>query len=346
MQSQQKRSGLPRDRFRGYTPRPVAHSSRHLDGELKSAPSSAKSVIGEQPNKQVNMASGRGARKSKILVSSSLVGNDVRVAKKQKRINSGRSLETAVSFSAKTDSPKEIPKDIPPLPKPKRKKFKVRKNHAFIALAVIVAFTVIVANVQSYMTNKTIQEQVAVAQGHNNGDDESGVTNSSGDVDETPISESSYRNYTVSPDIPKYIKISKLGVDAKVLTLGLGEDREIQSPRNIYNAGWYDGSNKPGEKGAVFIDGHVSGPSSPGIFYNLKNLNSGDVITVINGDGSEHSYEVVAKESVGAGNIDMDKVLRSYDVDKQGLNLMTCNGDFNWSEQSFAERQIVYSVKI
>ena len=118
----------------------------------------------------------------------------------------------------------------------------------------------------------------------------------------------------------------------------------MQAPKSTFDVGWYDGSSKPGEPGAMFIDGHVSGPKNRGIFYDIKKLKKGDVVEIERGDGLKLEFKVVAVEKYDANNVDMNKALRSYDPSKQGLNLMTCAGQFLPKEQTFNQRVVVYTV--
>ena len=66
-------------------------------------------------------------------------------------------------------------------------------------------------------------------------------------------------SYTVAPDLPKYISIPSISVtNARVIRLGYLANGQITTPDNIYDTGWYENSSKPGQKGAMFIFGHVS----------------------------------------------------------------------------------------
>jgi LPXTG-site transpeptidase (sortase) family protein len=162
--------------------------------------------------------------------------------------------------------------------------------------------------------------------------------------DETPVTAQARSSYVVAPDMPKLLRIPVLGVEARVKRVSVNANNVIQAPGSIFDVGWYDGSAKPGENGATFIDGHVSGWAEHGVFYDIKNLKEGDEISVERGDGQTFKYRVVAVEYFDANNVDMNKTLRSYVSGKQGLNLMTCTGRFNNSQQQYEQRVVVYSV--
>ena len=64
----------------------------------------------------------------------------------------------------------------------------------------------------------------------------------------------------------------------------------MQAPINVFDAGWYTGSVRPGQKGASIIVGHVSGPTRHGIFEKLSQLKNGDSITIGNGAGNVFNF--------------------------------------------------------
>lgn len=127
--------------------------------------------------------------------------------------------------------------------------------------------------------------------------------------------------------------------------MGIARDGSIQTPQGIYDTGWYTGASKPGQKGAVFIDGHVSGPNKPGVFKNLGKLKTGDVIELETGNTTVFRYTVTHTETVSYRGVDMRKVLSPYGDSVEGLNLMTCTGRFSTAAHTFESRIIVYATR-
>lgn len=157
-------------------------------------------------------------------------------------------------------------------------------------------------------------------------------------------SQQEIQTYSVSPSSPKYISIPSIGVDdSRVIKLGTLSNNQIASPRNIYDAGWYSSSARPGQKGAVFIYGHVSSWQAAGIFHNLKKLKPGDRIIITRGDGQKFTYEVKATKTYDAKQVNMDEVLKPIDPNKPGLNLMTCSGHIIKGTSEFSERLVVFT---
>lgn len=192
--------------------------------------------------------------------------------------------------------------------------------------------------IRGYNTNQEVEAQVQQVSAQI---DQGGGGPS--DVSETPPTED-INAYQVAPDMPRFIEIESLGVKARVRRMGVTTDNAIQAPSNVFDAGWYDGSAKPGQNGAAFIDGHVSGYTQNGVFYDIKNLEAGATVTVEMGNGDRFTYKVVGKEVFNADKVDMSKVLASAEPGKAGLNLMTCTGPFDSANEAYTERVVVYTV--
>jgi len=150
--------------------------------------------------------------------------------------------------------------------------------------------------------------------------------------------------YTVPATDPRYIAISSIGVgNTPVEELGLLKDGSIATPNNIYETGWYGGSAKPGQPGAMFIYGHVSSWTADGVFYNLKKLVPGDTVTVTRGDNQQFTYKVITSKVYPYNNVDMKAVLSPVQASIPGLNLMTCTGKVISGTSEFNERLVVFT---
>jgi LPXTG-site transpeptidase (sortase) family protein len=154
-------------------------------------------------------------------------------------------------------------------------------------------------------------------------------------------------SYAVPPTDPKYINIPAIGVaKTRIIQLGLLSNGSIAVPDNIYDTGWYNGSAKPGQNGAMFIYGHVSSWTANGVFYNLKKLKPGDTITVIRGDNTSYTYQVMQTRVYAYNAVPMNIVLAPVDSSKPGLNLMTCTGQIIKGTSEFNQRLVVYASLI
>lgn len=175
-------------------------------------------------------------------------------------------------------------------------------------------------------------------------------------VDETPITEEKKAEYQVPADHPRYISIPDLGINnARVVQLGLVRGTsQLDAPVSIYDAGWYTKSIKPGNgSGAMLMDGHNGGPNYGGIFEKLGKLNVGTKIIIERGDGQKFTYEVkdnrqmLVEEINQADNkFGMSTMLNSIDPTKEGLNIITCVGDWLQDSQTFNSRVMLRAVRI
>lgn len=190
-------------------------------------------------------------------------------------------------------------------------------------------------------TNKQVAAQVAGAEGvfgSEEGDAEP--------PDESDVPLAAVSGHLVSPDMPKTIEIKKLSVFSRVRRVGILKNGELAVPGNIFDSGWYEGSSKPGAGGAVLMVGHVHGPTKPGAFAGLKNLEKDDVITITRGDGKEFNYRVVTKEQVAKDKVDMVSALLPVTPGRQGLNIITCGGKYLPATQEYADRVVIYAEQI
>lgn len=169
------------------------------------------------------------------------------------------------------------------------------------------------------------------------------------EVDETPVTEEEVAEYTVPADRPRYLSIPTLGVyNARVITVGLTASKQLQTPANIYDVGWYTGSGKPGQGGTLLIDGHNGGPTKVGVFKRLPELTYGDIITIERGDGEIFNYQVVENESylLKDANTQMNKMLTSPVSGKESLSLITCTGEWSQVQQTYLSRQFLRAVLV
>ena len=165
-------------------------------------------------------------------------------------------------------------------------------------------------------------------------------------VEEEPT-EAEVREYTVAPDRPRYLTIEKLGIrNARILPMGVNAKGELDTPRNIFDVGWYEGSGKPGQGGTLIIDGHNGGPHVIGVFKNNPSLVEGDIITVERGDGIIYKYAVVENNSVLLSEADayMSTAAKSPEPGKESVTLISCTGEWSQAQGTYLSRQFTRAV--
>ena len=208
--------------------------------------------------------------------------------------------------------------------------------YAMAGLLLVAGGYVVISGIR---TNDHVKAQVKQLQSASQSSDDAGDT----PTDEKPTT-AAVSGYTVAPLLARYLDIPKLGVHARVRPLGIKNDNTLKAPTNGYDVGWYDASSRPGENGAMLIDGHSNVLGTPGVFAKLPKLVAGDVIKVTRGDGKVLSYKVRTVETVDDKKVDMSSLLVSADTAKPGLNLITCAGDVIPGTLHLNKRALVQAV--
>ena len=223
-------------------------------------------------------------------------------------------------------------------------RFRLSKlQFSLVGMAVVVFIIGVVVNVQTIKTNHQAAAQVAALA------KKAANANGAGDaavISTVKPSAAAIRQYVVAPNLPRYLKIPKLGVNARVLQVGLTASGAIGTPNNVYDTAWYLGSAEPGQTGATVIDGHVSSWTTKGIFYNLKKLVPGDSIQIVRGDGTVFNYQVVRTQAYNVKSVNMHAAITPVTSGKSGLNLITCTGDVLKGGGGYSQRLIVFAQQV
>jgi LPXTG-site transpeptidase (sortase) family protein len=167
-------------------------------------------------------------------------------------------------------------------------------------------------------------------------------------VDGTKKTAEEKDSYVVPADHPRHLIIESQGISVNILPMGLTETGALDAPKSAWEVGWYDHSTLPGSgHGALLIDGHVNDAlNSPGVFYKIHTLKSGDEIKIERGDNQIVTYQVVKSEQQPIERVDMAKMLQSIEPEKEGLNLITCGGEYNYKQQTYDDRVLVYAERV
>ncbi|MGK2895994.1 MAG: class F sortase [Candidatus Saccharimonadales bacterium] len=171
------------------------------------------------------------------------------------------------------------------------------------------------------------------------------------EIDETPVTKEEISQHIVPADHPRYISIPAINVSqTRVLSVGVTSAGQLDVPDNIDDAAWYDKSALPGSGyGAVLIDGHNGGISRNGVFAKLGMLQKGDTIVIERGDGKKLIYKVIENQSMSldeVNNTGMKMMMQSADPEKEGLNIITCDGKWIPRLKQFDARIMLRSVRI
>ncbi len=148
-------------------------------------------------------------------------------------------------------------------------------------------------------------------------------------------------------DQPAPVKISIPAI--KVLSrnfMKVGFDNEgwMEVPKTGFAVAWFTGSPSPGEYGPSIIIGHVDMNKKPGVFYKLRFLKKGDLITITRADGKVVKYGVTETKSYLKKKFPSDEVYG--DIDHEGLRLITCGGEFDKKKKQYKSNIIVFAKMI
>jgi sortase (surface protein transpeptidase) len=144
--------------------------------------------------------------------------------------------------------------------------------------------------------------------------------------------------------IPVRLLVPAIRMNARIIPLGLNRDRTVQVPRSFGQAGWFKPGPEPGERGAAVILGHVDSKRGPGVFYRLRALRRGDVITIIVRTGSKIRFVVTGTKAVPKHRFPTKLIYRHKGG--PGIRLITCDGRFDSSTGHYVDNYVVFARQI
>jgi len=144
--------------------------------------------------------------------------------------------------------------------------------------------------------------------------------------------------------VPTRLRIPAAGVDTPLERLGRAADRSITLPSRPELAGWFSGGPRPGQPGPAVIIGHVDWDHAPAVFFRLRHLSPGDLVTVDRSDRSAARFRVTRLEQVAKAEFPTETV---YAPDLEpSLRLITCGGDFDRTSRNYLDNVIVFASPV
>lgn len=141
--------------------------------------------------------------------------------------------------------------------------------------------------------------------------------------------------------IPQRMWIPGIGVDANVEKVGRLPNGFMDVPKNLWNVAWFEPGTRPGAKGSAVIAGHLDGPNTAAVFWDLKKLRFGQRIQVADAVGHVLTFEVYETAIYPYDKAPLDRIFDNNDGIY--LNLITCNGSFDFQTQNYNNRLVVYT---
>lgn len=227
------------------------------------------------------------------------------------------------------------------------KKSRGKLQKVFYSFGTAVFVFAMFASAQTMFSNHSTKKQLEVlGTSDEKAVDDQGVSEgTSEEPSEDEPDEKAVGSYRVAdPSAPRYLIIPELKVKSRIKIMGKDKNGAVKAPGNIFDAGWYDQSVKPGsDKGASLIVGHVSGWTKAGVFKKLHNLHQGSRFEVEKGSGEKLLYEVTKVKNYPVDNVPMGQILSEEEAGTHDLKLMTCGGKFDSKTDSYTERVVVYA---
>jgi hypothetical protein len=146
------------------------------------------------------------------------------------------------------------------------------------------------------------------------------------------------RSLPVSVDIPA------IGVNSKLLHLGVNSDGTIQVPSldtRADEAAWYKYSATPGQIGASVIEGHLDGYRGPAVFFRLGALRPGDRVDVTLADGITAVFRVTGVRQYLKSSFPAKTIYGATGY--AALHLITCGGAFDYATGHYLSSTVVFA---
>jgi LPXTG-site transpeptidase (sortase) family protein len=140
---------------------------------------------------------------------------------------------------------------------------------------------------------------------------------------------------------PSLVSIENLKISADVVKVGVDEQGVMETPKNWVDVGWFENSAKPGEKGNFILNGHFdTNYGGPAVFWQLKNIQVGDKVSIIDEYGKTYTYEALESFYVDIDDPSRLDVLKSNESEST-MTLITCGGVWVPGVSTYNKRLIV-----
>lgn len=139
-----------------------------------------------------------------------------------------------------------------------------------------------------------------------------------------------------------HLAIPSIGVDTRLVRLGLNDDGTVEVPTIAATAGWFRLGPVPGRRGSSVILGHVDAVDGPAVFAGLSTMRRSDVVHVELSDDTLVTFEVTGVETYANADFPADRV---YAGTRRGreLNLVTCGGEYDRERGGYQSNVVVFT---
>ena len=140
---------------------------------------------------------------------------------------------------------------------------------------------------------------------------------------------------------PLRLVIPRISVDAAVEAVGMDAGGAMEAPQRWDEVAWFSLGAAPGEAGSAVLAGHLDSTTAPAIFWSLNALEPGDQMSVTRADGLSRTFSVISSQVYAFDRAPLQKIFGA--TAEPLLNLVTCDGNFDWTAKNYDQRLVVYA---
>ncbi|MFD2327732.1 class F sortase [Cohnella sp. GCM10020058] len=143
--------------------------------------------------------------------------------------------------------------------------------------------------------------------------------------------------------VPARIYIPAIDLHADVASVNVKDNGQMDVPKDDKTVGYLLNGVYPGAIGNAVMNGHYDNYKGAAVFFNLKQLNKGDLVVVKNKEGATIEFAVESVRSYKTSEAPLSGIFGPSDEAR--LNLITCSGKYSRSKKEHQERLVVYSKR-
>jgi hypothetical protein len=322
----------------------------NLGDVIQRAPVAAKKLINHGHNTQTSAPRKHTLRRKGRLMSDVAF---VKTTNRPKAMNVPRESQPEIGATASQD---ELYQEsiFQENANPPKKRFSIRNmmqnanpmfvNGMYVAIVMVFGVGIGVA-VDGYISNRSFDQKVAGLSVEDKSNTDGIRTNFV--PNEILVNNQQIVSHETDAEYPRYLRIPAIGVGTtRVLEKTMDKKGVIDTPKGIYDTGWYNNGTLPSSKnGAMLLTGQYVGPSQPGVFFHLEHLEKGEIVELEQGDGTIHEFKVV-KVVEYDDEMDMDQALSAVNPKTLGLNILSFRGEWEKSSSQYGKRVLVMTEKV
>jgi hypothetical protein len=165
---------------------------------------------------------------------------------------------------------------------------------------------------------------------------------SAGGMRPGPVGQQSPRPMAVNPTDPVNIVVEKAAINADIVTMEI-VNGVMQNPPGPWVVAWYRQTATLGEQGNVVLAGHVDyWDVGPSVFFNLRDLVAGDIVSLSGENGTRYDYAVEWTDVFDIDALTGGKLQEVVGLtERPAVTLITCGGEFDYANGEYLSRIVV-----